>query len=167
MRTKCVVCVALLLYSPLLADCPAAPPKPVVSAVSPANFRSITWLRTGGYAGFHLQTRVVPGRLQFLIDPENKKAPQSKPLSRAELRSLLKVLSAANFPKIAGKYYSPGMMDGFADVVTLVLQEPGKKPVTFVVDSYGDKAPKAFGQFLASLYALRKKKIPHDPNDAL
>lgn len=168
MKTKPTFCAALLLSLPLLPGCPApSTPKPAKPAVSLANFRSVTWLRTGGYAGFHLQTRVVPGQLQFLIDPENKKAPQSKSLSKAELQSLIKVLNAANFPKIAGQYSSSGMMDGFKDVVTLVLQEPGKKPVTFVVDSYGDKAPKAFGQFLDSLYDLRKKKIPHDPNDSM
>jgi hypothetical protein len=168
MKTKAIFCAALLLSLPLLPGCSASStPKPAKDAVTLANFRSITWLRTGGYAGLHLQTRVVPGQLQFLIDPENKKAPQRKALSKAEMQSLLTEINAADFPKIAGKYSSPGMMDGFGDVVTLVLQEPGKKPVTFVVDSYGDKAPKAFDQFLDSLYDLRKKKIPHDPNDSM
>ena len=168
-------CAAVLISAPGLHGCSNAPinaATPLSSArtqskdpISRANFVSLKWQRSGGYAGIHLQVLVHNGTIQLHQGaPDDKKPAQSKALNKTEFQSVLKTLNDARFTKIVGKYYQPGLMDGFGDVITLVLQTPGEKLQRFVVDSYGDKAPQAFYKVRESLRALKNKKFAGERN---
>lgn len=166
---------AVLMTAPFLHGCfnaPANTATPLSStrtqvkdAITRANFVSLKWQRSGGYAGIHTQVLIHNGTIQrHQGAPDDKKPAQSKALNKAEFQAILKMLNDARFTKIVGKYYQPGLCDGFSDVVSLVLQTPGAKPQLFVVDNYGDKAPKAFYKVVGSLYTLQNKKFTNGRN---
>lgn len=182
MKTHSLFCAATLFAVPLMHGCPSTPGAQATPAehatptsstrkvekeipVSRANFVSLKWKRSGGYAGIQMQVFIHDGTMQLHQGaPDNKKPAQSKALNQTEFQSILKTLNDAHFTKIAGKYYQPGLMDGFGDVITLVLQTPGEKPQLFVVDNYGDKAPQAFYEVRESLRALKNKKFAGEQN---
>ena len=170
---------AVLLAAPFLHGCFNAPTNAAARAsalrqsstrnketpVSRANFVSLKWQRSGGYAGLQTQVLVHNGTMSLHRGaPDNKKPAQIKTLNTTEFKAILKLLNDAKFTKIVGKYNNPNMMDGFSDVVTLRLQKPGDKPQVFVVDSYGDAAPKAFHDVTEGLRALQNKKFTDQKN---
>lgn len=172
-------CAAVLISAPGLHGCFNAPINAATALssartstrtqskdpISRANFVSLKWQRSGGYAGIQTQVFIHNGTMQLHQGaPDNKKPAQSKALNKPEFQSILKTLNDARFTKIVGKYYQPGLMDGFGDVITLVLQTPGEKPQLFVVDNYGDKAPQAFYKVRESLRALKNKKFAGERN---
>ena len=168
-------CAATLFAAPMLHGCFNAPTNaatPVSSTrtkskepISRANFVSLKWQRSGGYAGIHTQVLIHNGTIQLHQGaPDDKKSARSKALSKTEFQSILKSLNDAHFTKIVGKYIQPGLCDGFNDVIALTLQTPGEKPQLFVVDNYGDKAPKAFYKVRESLRALKNRKSDDERN---
>ena len=185
-------CAATLFAAPLLHGCPNTPiaqttpttqtmpktqttsdaipqqtpnPKNADIPVSRANFVSLKWRRSGGYAGLQTQVLIHNGTIQLHRGaPDNKKPSQIKALDKAEFQAVLKLLNDAHFTKIVGKYNQPGLCDGFSDVVSLQLQKPDEKPQVFVVDNYGDAAPKAFHDVTEGLRALQNKKFTDQKN---
>lgn len=166
---------ATLFVAPFLHGCLNAPvvaPTPLSSTrkgaknvISRANFVLLQWRRSGGYAGLQTQLLVHNGSVTLHNGaPDNKKPSQNKAISQAEFQRVLKALNDAKFTRVVGRYSTPGMSDGFSDIVTLVLQTPGEKPRSFVVDSYGNAAPKAFYALLASLKTLKNQKFADGRN---
>lgn len=178
MKTHALFCATTLFAAPLLQGCLRTPIAQATDQITPtsstrnqetpvsrANFVSLKWQRSGGYAGLQTQVLIHSGAIQLHRGaPDNKKPTQVKALTTTEFQAILKALNDAHFTKIVGKYNTSGMADGFADVVTLVLRTPGEKPVSFVVDSYGDAAPKAFHGVTENLRALQNKKFTDQKN---
>ena len=153
---------SVLASRPELSEKPAEAP---FIKISSANFALLKWHRSGGFAGLKTQMTIRKSVIQLHRGaPDNKKLSQTKALSKAELQAVFTVLNHAKFTQIVGKYNTTGMMDGFSDVVTLVLKTPGKKPISYVVDSYGDAAPKAFHDVTETLRALQNQKFTDEKN---
>ncbi len=154
------------LNAPIVSPTPiSSTRKSAKNVVSRANFIALKWQHSGGYTGIQTQMLVHNGSVTLHNGaPDNKKPSQNKTLTQAEFQRVLKALNDAKFIQIVGRYSTPGMSDGFSDVVTLVLQTPGEKPRSFVVDSYGDAAPKAFYALITSLKTLKNQKFADGRN---
>lgn len=179
--TFCAVMLALLLAHGCSGTTNAeaaaqATPQATVQATSPtskskatvvsaANFVSLEWKRTGGFASHPMQMLVRRGSARLHRGSPGDKSPaRKKALSQAELGSLLKLLNEAPFSQAVGRSKASVAPDAISDQVTLVLQEKNARPTSLVADYHQSDpkpTPTAFDKIIKGLYALRNKKFPN------
>jgi hypothetical protein len=136
--------------------------------VTRANFLSVIWERSGGFAGIHslIGVRTPPAtsksrsyelhHSQTVGGRETGEDATLKPQQEAEL---LRLLDAAHFPSLNGKSYrQPGLADGFAETLVLTLKG-GRK---YIVSNYGNSAPAEYyriTEYLRCLAQHEKKPV--------
>ncbi len=132
-------------------------PKINVLQVTESSFVSLTFDVSGGYAGTHSQL-VLDSKHITLSDPR-RNATTTATWIRKERAPLFKTLNDAKFPTLAGNYQQKNLADGFNETVTLKLRQ-GKSVCSFVVQNYGDRAPKAYYKVTMWLRNFQTKKFP-------
>lgn len=124
------------------------------------NFVSLQFDVTGGYAGAKMQTVIRRNSVSFVNERSYpKQAMRTVAFTTVERKQLLKLLNDTRFTKLVGNYRQNNMMDGFNQTVTLRTKQYGKTDI-YVVQNYGDLAPKAFYKVTAYLNDLQNQKFP-------
>lgn len=156
--TSAPVCCACAC--PCCADAstrkPKPKPAPQVPRVMEDNFVSLTFEVSGGYAG--VSSQLTLNRAQMFYRPRRSAPATSASWAEAERASLFKVLNTARFPALAGTYRQKGLYDGFNQDTTLMLRD-GKTTRTFIVKSYGNRAPKPYYDVVQWLNQWKSQKF--------
>lgn len=150
----------------------AAPTKAVAAApiaVTRDNFVSLSWRRTGGFAGVSLGADV---RGNVISKPNQRRreggenggaptprGPETRGLSNKQLDQLVERMSAANLPALVGNYRQGELTDGFNDTVILTLSDEEGEDREFVINNYGDTAPKGFLDFIGYFQGFVDRKF--------
>ena len=154
-------------------------PSPVISAPSNAdvgpkstrrdlildrNFVSLQLDVSGGIAGIN-ETTIVRRRSITATNPSRdpKLPTRTLPLSDAERKQLLQLLNDVRFAKLVGTYTQEKLRDGFNEILTLTTTNFGKTD-TYVINNYGDRAPKDFYRLKAFLNELQSRKFAKPPS---
>lgn len=161
-----VLCGAVLLTS--VAS--HAKDKPL--EVSKDNFVSLSWSRSGGFAGIserytiqnhevirNTQERRFGGQTGSSASFAPSSLPQVVPLSENQWNELLAQLKKAQVPAIAGTYKQEQLADGFNETLQLTLSDSENRDQTFTVSNYGDRAPASYSRFTAYLTPLLERKF--------
>ena len=154
----------------------AAPTKAEAAAplaVTRDNFVSISWRRTGGFAGVSLGAEI---RGNVISKPNQRsreggenggaprpRGPETRGLSNKQLDQMIERMSAANLPALAGNYRQDELTDGFNDTVVLTLSDENGEDREFVINNYGENAPKGFLDFIGYFQGVVDKKFAPRP----
>ena len=141
-------------------------------AVTRDNFVSLSWRRTGGFAGVMLSAEVTGNVISRpmprarngaegggVAPAPNARSSETRGLSNKQLDQLVAEMGASNLPALAGNYHQEGMSDGFNDTLILTLSDENGEDQQFTIQNYGDKAPKSVLDFIAYFQAFVDKKF--------
>lgn len=131
------------------------------------NLQSVKFDSFGGYAGIRSTIEVkFPApqaagavEIHWTHTVNKRDEAQRTQLSVQDVEELLRLLNAADLPKLNGqRYRQPNLYDGFNETLT-VTQRDGRK---FTVENYGDQAPEEYSRISAYLRLLQQKQFPQD-----
>ncbi|RYX83345.1 hypothetical protein EON83_15090 [bacterium] len=154
--------------SAVLAAPEDAAPKVAVPAPIPVtrdNFVSLSWRQTGGFAGI-TNTTLVEGNVISRGTPRPRAVgatgeaqSSSRVLSNKQLNQLVDKVREANLPTLVGNYRQQGLMDGFNEVLVLTLSDDEGADQEYIIQNYGNKAPKAYYEFTGFFREFVNKKF--------
>lgn len=167
-----MLCVALTAPASWPAQNETAPTKAVVQSplsVTRDNFVSLSWKRTGGFAGIY-STVEVTGNVISRPTPllrngtggggaPTPRVPETRGLSNKQLDELIEKMSVANLPALVGNYHQEGLTDGFNDTLILTLSDENGDDREFAINNYGGTAPKAYLDFITYFQGFVDKKF--------
>lgn len=184
-RTVPVGFVALVLLPILNAPALwATPTQPTVRTeakpkrapiISRENFVALSWEQSGGFAGlittlkvegnvlsYSSAARELPGgRTGNFI--EHPIIPETQGVSNHQLDSLIAKLNQTHVAALVGNYRQPNLADGFQEVLVLTISDKNDQDHQFIIENYGDTAPKGYAEFTTFFRTLVGKKFPHSP----
>ena len=174
-----MLCTAVAAPAVYAAQNEAAPTQEVAQApivVMRDNFVSLSWRRTGGFAGVMLSAEVTGNVISRPMPrarngaegggvppAPNSRVFEMRGLSNKQLDQLVRELSDSNLPALAGNYHQEGMADGFNDTLVLTLSDENGNDQQFIIQNYGDKAPKSVSDFIAYFQEFVNKKFASRP----
>ena len=123
------------------------------------HFVSLQLEVSGGFAGISTTMKIGRKSITATNPSRDAKLPtRTLPLSDDERKQLLQLLNDVRFAKLVGTYREEKLRDGFNETITLTTTNYGKTD-TYVVNNYGDRAPKDFFRVKAFLNELQTRKF--------
>lgn len=158
MKTKffAIGIFALLFAAQLAAHADAKSAKDKVPLFTRKTLQIVKFETFGGYAGTRslLTIQVSPdaASVELQSNARGRTEEQTAPLEAAEVDGLLRVLNAANLPKLDGKNFrQQNLFDGFNEILTVALRN-GK---SFTVQNYGAEAPPEYSAIVRYVRELQ------------
>lgn len=136
--------------------------------ISLLNFVSLQYERKGGYAGISSGISVYSGVLWVKSDtrPNQTSETQSFPLSFNQQVALFDNINAAGITNLVGDYRQRNLSDGFNETLTLTISDAQNRDQRYIINNYGDTAPRNFYRFIDYLNELRDAKTGQPRNTA-
>lgn len=115
---------------------------------------------SGGFAGIK-DTMIIRRNSITATNPSRdpKLPTRTVAFTDAERKQLLQLLNDIRFAKLVGTYTQEKLRDGFGETVVLTTTNYGKTD-TYIINNYGDRAPKDFYRLKAFLNDLQNQKFP-------
>ncbi|BCM88851.1 hypothetical protein IAD21_00693 [Abditibacteriota bacterium] len=186
MKRSLPVAFATLLLFPVLNSAqiwaapakPGALPKIVATKTAPRvtrdNFVSLSWQQTGGFAGIQTSLQLQSNVLSYSTNRptvgggsgnsiDRTPLPDTRGVSNHQLDALIEKMNQVHLPALVGNYRQPNLADGFNEVLVLTISDKDDRDQHFVIQNYGDKAPRGYFAFVAAFRALAGMKFPNSP----
>lgn len=143
-------------------------------AVTRDNFISLSLQKSGGFAGINTTLEVQGNVLSDFPSgrsagtrtggaAQRSESVRTYGLSNNQVKQLIDKINEFKLTALVGNYKQKGLMDGFNETLTITISDSNNNNQQFVINNYGNAAPKSYFEFLTFFNALVQMKMTGAP----